>query len=57
MAPFLFRCPNTGYLVQGFIAEDAGEESESYQAITCLACQQAHLVNPATGKVLGKDDE
>jgi hypothetical protein len=57
VAPFLFRCPNTGYRVQGFIAEDAGEESESYQAITCLACQQAHLVNPATGKVLGKDDE
>jgi hypothetical protein len=24
---------------------------------TCLACAQAHLVNPKTGKVLGAGDE
>ena len=26
-------------------------------AIACLACRQVHLVNPATGKVLGEGDE
>ena len=57
MAPFLFRCPNTGHRVQGFIAEDVSDDLEGYKAITCLACQRTHLVNPTTGKVLGVDDE
>ena len=55
--PYLFRCPNTGYRVQGFIAEDVSDDLEGYKAITCLACQRTHLVNPTTGKVLGVDDE
>jgi hypothetical protein len=25
--------------------------------VTCLACAQAPVVNPKTGKVLGSDDE
>jgi len=57
VAPFLYRCPNTGYRVQGFIAEDVSDEIEGYRAITCLACQQAHLVNPTTGKILGDADD
>ena len=57
MPPFLYRCPSTSYRVQGFIAEDTSDDSESYQATTCLACQQTHFVNPTTGKVLGEDDE
>jgi hypothetical protein len=57
MPPFLFRCPNTGYRVQGFAAEDASDHAEEYQTVTCLACQQVHLVNSTTGKVLGEDDE
>jgi hypothetical protein len=66
--PFLYLCPNTGYRVQSFIAEDVSDEFEGYRAITCLACRQIHaitclacrqihLVNPTTGKVLGDDDE
>ena len=50
VAPFLYRCPNTGYRVQGFIAEDVSDEG--YKAI-----QRTHLVNPTTGKILGEDDE
>jgi hypothetical protein len=57
VAPFLYRCPNTGYRVQGFIAEDVSDEAEDYRAITCLACHQVHLVNPASGKVLGYEDD
>jgi len=57
--PFLYRCPNTGYRVQGFLAEDVSENAapEDYQVVTCIACQQVHLVNPTTGKVLGSEDE
>jgi hypothetical protein len=57
VAPFLYRCPNTGYRVQGLIAEDVSDEIEGYRAIKCLACQQAHLVNPTTGKILGDADD
>jgi len=56
MTPFLYRCPNTGYQVQGFVAEESNDP-ENYQTVTCLACQRVHLVNPTTGKVLGEDDE
>ncbi len=57
MAPFLYRCPNTGLRVQGFVAEDVPDDADTYESVTCLACQQVHLVNPATGKVLGEADE
>jgi hypothetical protein len=57
MPPFLCRCPNTGRRVQGFVAEEASEDSETYEAVKCVACEQTHLVNPATGKVLGVEDE
>ena len=56
MPPFLYRCPNTGYKIQAFIAEDVSDHSEDYRALTCLACQQVHYVSP-TGKVLGEEEE
>jgi hypothetical protein len=55
MAPFLYRCPNTDRQIQGFVADDPTEDSDEYQLVTCLACAQAHFVNPNTGKVLGAD--
>jgi hypothetical protein len=57
MRAFLYRCPNTGYRVQGFVAENASEDSETYEAVKCVACEQTHLVSPTTGKVLGGVDE
>jgi hypothetical protein len=56
MPPFLYRCPNTGQRVQGFVAEEMPDD-DTYEMVTCLACQQVHLVNPGTGKVLGQEDE
>ena len=38
----------------GLMTED---DDLTYVQVTCLACAQAHLVNPKTGKVLGSDDE
>jgi hypothetical protein len=62
MAAFLYRCPNTGRQVQGWLADDPtdcpdGDNADTYQSLACLACTRVHLVNPETGKVLGADDE
>ena len=57
MSPFLYRCPNTGDNVQAWAADDPDDDDLTYVQVTCLACAQAHLVNPKTGKVLGTDDE
>ena len=58
MPPFLYRCPNTGKRVQGFTAEEVSDEdAETFVTVTCVMCNQLHLVNPATGKVAGIDDE
>ena len=57
MPPFLYRCPNTGYNVQGWAADDPEDDDFTYVQVTCLACAQAYLVNPKTGKVLGSEDE
>jgi hypothetical protein len=55
MPPFLYRCPNTGDNVQAWAADDP--DDLTYVQVTCLACPQAHLVNPKTGKVLGDDED
>jgi hypothetical protein len=55
MPTFLYRCPTTRQIVQGFTTEEVG--GETYESITCLACRQLHFVNPTTGKVLGEDDD
>ena len=58
MATFLFRCPNTGLKVQGWVADDPSEgDDNTYESMSCAACAQLHLVNPKTGKVLGGGDE
>jgi hypothetical protein len=57
MAPFLYRCPNTGRQVQAWAADDPTEQDDdTYQSVTCLACAGLHLVNPRTGKVIGADE-
>jgi hypothetical protein len=55
MACFVYRCPSTRQIVQGFSAEETSVDA--YEAITCLACRRLHFVNPATRKVLGQDDD
>jgi hypothetical protein len=48
--PFLYRCPNTGLEVQGFVADDAAKAG-GLQPVTCLACTRLHLVDPKTAKI------
>jgi hypothetical protein len=58
MPPLLYRCPTTGYRVQGFTAEEiSNDDVETFVTVTCIGCNQVHLVNPATGKVVDVDDE
>jgi hypothetical protein len=58
MGAFIFRCPTTGRNVQGWFADHvAGNEGETYESVTCLACQQVHLLSRLTGKLLGNDEE
>jgi hypothetical protein len=39
------------------IFEKRGDDGLTYVQVTCLACAQAHLMNPKIGKVMGSDDE
>jgi len=58
MTAFLYRCPNIGLKVQGWLADDATERADDgYEAVTCVACTRVHLVNPKTGKVLGTNED
>jgi hypothetical protein len=58
MATRVFLCPHTGQPVQGWFADDGSENGgDTYESVTCLACNQLHMVNPRTGKVLGADEE
>jgi hypothetical protein len=58
MATFVYRCPNTGFKVQGWVADDPSEGGgETYAAIPCTICTRIHLIDPKTGKVLGVDKD
>ena len=54
MPLFMYRCPNSGYRVQGFVPEDISEDDHVYEPVTCPVCHQIHHVNPHTGVVLGE---
>ncbi len=56
-AGFIFRCPNTGLIVHGWIADDPTADDDAFEPMTCTACTRTHIVNPKTGKVLGADDQ
>jgi hypothetical protein len=52
MATVIYRCPNTGFRVQGYtVDETVRSDQDSYEPVTCLACKLMHLVNPKSGEV------
>jgi hypothetical protein len=55
MPTFIYRCPRVGLKVQGFIAEEIGENQ--LVSLTCIACTGVHLVDPTSAKVVGQDDD
>ena len=53
MVTVLYRCPNTGFRVQGYtLDETIPSNHNSYEPATCLACKRLHLVNPKTSELL-----
>jgi hypothetical protein len=58
MAAFLYRCPATGFQVQGWVHDDEPDDGrETYEGVHCPACQRLHFANPKTGKVLGSSTD
>jgi hypothetical protein len=60
MPPFLYRCPNTGFHVQGYAADaDEPERTDAVFVGVNLPCVRtdALFVNPKTGKTAGKSSE
>jgi hypothetical protein len=58
MANLLIRCARTGLNVQLWLPDQPpGDEADSYEAISCPACAQIHLVNKATGRMLGDKEK
>jgi hypothetical protein len=53
MGTFMFRCPAMGVRVQSWIAEEIIAAGDDFVGVECTACNQMHLVNPKTGRVLG----
>ena len=54
MPAFLYRCPNTGFHVQGYtLGRTSNENDPAYEAVICVACNGVHLVNATTSKVMG----
>jgi hypothetical protein len=51
MPPFLYQCPNTGFRVQGWAADDDPVTTGDV-GVKCLACGWWHFVNPKTGRGL-----
>ena len=54
MVTVLYRCPNTGFRVQGYTAEEELADRQGYVPVACLACKMVHLVNLKTGEVLAQ---
>lgn len=52
MHNFLFRCPETGAVVQGSTPEPV--RPDHYVAEHCPACGGIHLIDPLTGKRPGE---
>jgi hypothetical protein len=53
--PFLYKCPSTGFYVQGW-SESEADNLLSFESVTCPLCQQPHMVNVKTGRVAGPSE-
>jgi hypothetical protein len=54
MVTVVYHCPNTGYRVVGYPAEEKPADPDGYSPVTCLACKLVHLVKLKSGEVLGQ---
>lgn len=54
MRAFTFRCPSTGYPVEGRY-DSTETPPPSYVSQGCIACGRLHMVNPLTGKLMAEE--
>jgi hypothetical protein len=50
MIAVVYRCPATGLSIDHWF--EPAEKPETYESVTCRACNCVHFVNVATGRVL-----
>jgi hypothetical protein len=55
MPTFTYRRPQLGLNVQGYVAEEIGENERVL--LKCLACAGLHLVDPTGAILVGPDDD
>ncbi len=51
----LYRCPNTGLRVESYVCIKTADGA--YEVVTYNICRVVHLIDRATGKVLGEGAE
>ena len=57
MAAFIYCYPNIRVRIQAMAAGAIADDADTYQPVACVMCQQVHLVNPLTGKLLGEQQK
>ena len=50
MIAIIYRCPVSGLTVDHWV--EPAENSETYETVSCRACNRVHVVNVSTGRVL-----
>jgi hypothetical protein len=50
MISVIYRCPATGLSIDHWF--EPADEPETYENVTCRACNRVHFVNVPTGRVL-----
>ncbi len=50
--PIVFKCPQTGLNVQHLLTDEPGDRT--HVSVSCPACTRFHLIERATGKLLGE---
>lgn len=50
----VFKCPQTGMNVQHRLVAEASETPNTHVSVVCPACTRLHLINRATGRLLGE---
>lgn len=50
----VFKCPQTGLNVQHRLTAEPGDAPDTHISVSCPACTRLHLINRATGKLLGE---
>lgn len=57
MVVFSFLCPYSGFHVHAWSKGEDVEGNRAYETVICTVCQQVHLVNSDTDRVVGQTEE